>query len=460
MRKNCQRTNRAFKIAYWAEVQRIQWSATLNAFCHTWALLIVGLLIPSAVTALQFLAALHRAGKNGYLGCAVAYELLAPQIATATQRPCSVRTLARGLSCLRSLGLVQLHWWTIPDQKVRHGNHEVAVKGTARVETADGWRCCQIRIVTLTERAIALWDRSTCKKGSVYIPHYAQFLTPAKMAGNPKIDQVGKPTMIKSVPIDVVSPQGECEIMSDFDQRSDRSSQAIAPSEQGCPTRPAAPRAAPPTFEHESSNGADAQQQQVKTQANTKAFEKSLTFSQHTCNNQNANFSFPPAVGLQNLSSFPPQSEDKTDGGHFPPRGTSHTPPKLPQNALRKTTWPVARAYLLHDLAHCLREYSRREADAIYERARFELSGEYPTGWPTSIDWAYWVGRFATFSQQQRRHHILRDILPVLKSRVAIVPSEPKRFSSSSLARDGVSKLGDQLAPFLRGLLNRFCGDD
>ena len=138
-----QRHNRAWKIAYWTEVQRVYYSATLTAFVHGWAVAIIMKLAPSALTVLQFLAALNRAGRGGYLGVAVAYSLLAPQVALATGRKCAPRTLRRGLSILRSLGLVELRYWTMPDQRFKNGEHEHLSKGTQKVKTGDGWRSLQ-----------------------------------------------------------------------------------------------------------------------------------------------------------------------------------------------------------------------------------------------------------------------------------------------------------------------------
>lgn len=461
MRKNTQRTNRAFRVAYWAEVQRIGWTVSLTAFCHGWAMAIVGLLIPSAVTVLQFLASLNRAGKNGYLGCAVAYSLLAPRIAAATQRPCSVRTLERGLACLKALGLVQLHWWTIPDQQVSHGDHDVRIKGTARVETSDGWKCLQIRIVTLTDRAVALWDRATCGKGSELLPYYAPLLTPAKMADNPKPDQVVKPTMIDPVSTDDVNLQVKCDTVLDFEPNKDQGSPALTSTGQGRSTRPSPPKAAGQTFEHQTVYGTHEQDQQVESPDLQEALEKSLPLASDPCDHETQSFSPGPDTGKKDR--IPNDSPRKRGNGVGPTskqKGISHTPPKIPHTARRKTTWTIARAYLLGELAHCLREHSRREADAIYERARWELSGDFPAGWPTAVDWPYWVGRFGNFSQTQRRFHICRDILPLLKGKVAIVPSESHRFNSATIQRSKIAKIGADLQPFFKNLLDRFCGED
>jgi hypothetical protein len=144
------------------------------------------------------------------------------------------------------------------------------------------------------------------------------------------------------------------------------------------------------------------------------------------------------------------------------PRGVSSNPPVLPKNAKTKTTWSVARSYLLHSLHAALKDFSRREADSIYSRARYELSGNYPAGWPTSVDWPYWVGRFAAFAPSQRRYHMARDILPLLRTRTPIVPEENRRFPGSKHRIDVPSKIEaimDPMDPFLSKLWKRFCSD-
>lgn len=440
-----QRTDRSFKVAHWAEVQRIYHTVTLTAFCHAWALLVVSILIPSALTVLQFLAGLNRAGKNGYRGCAVAYSLLAPRVALATGRKCSVRTLERGLAALRRLGLIELHWWTMPDEHIRNGDHDHRIPGTRRVQTSAGWRMCQIRIVVLTERALALWDKRSASKGSDIIPHFAQFLTPAKMADSPQIDPVGlQPTKVQDNDKPKVSSTDDCQ----------------GRYTQGRSTRPGAGQASPPsrrpTLEHQASTP-DLVTQRSKTESQTPpaGFEEALTSAQLLSDTQGA--LSPPRPGTGDPVDPPTLSKEMEPCPGSSPKGVSHNPPRLPKHAPNKTSWSVARAYLLVELHHALAPYSRRQADAIYERARFELSQNYPTGWKTIIDWAYWVGRFATFSRAQRRHHMIRDIIPLLKSRVCPTPSEPRRFGQGSDTH--VQRMDKTLAPYLKSLFDRFCGD-
>jgi len=444
MPRTAQRTNRAFKIAHWQDIQRIYTTVTLTGFCHAWALLIVSILIPSALTVLQFLAALHRAGKNGYMGCAVAYELLAPRIALATGRPCSRRTLERGVSALRMLGLLRPHWWTMPDQRIQNGDKEHVIKGTRKVETSSGWKSCQIRILVLTDRAVAMWDRRSRSKGSEILPHFAQFLTPAKLADNPQIDLVDKPTKVEDT--------DQCAVSS-TDDRKERLEQGR--STPPGPGKTAAPPQTGPTVEHQASTVLDSPPHQTKSQKAPGGLEEALTSA--TCLGDTRNGSNSLRPGTEDPDNAPPTSARQVLCTGSPSQGVSHERPKLPKHAPNKTSWSVARVYLLVELHRALEPYSRREADSIYERARYEMSSAYP--WPqTIVDWAYWVGRFALFSPAQRRYHMARDIVPLLKSRLCPTPSEPRRFGEYK-ASPPAKRIDKTLEPYLKELYNRFCGD-
>jgi hypothetical protein len=469
--KTARRTNKAFKIAYLADLGRIYYTATMDAFVHRWALIVLGLLIPSAYTVLEFFAALHRASKNGYIGSAVAYSLLAPRIAKATRRKCSVRTLERGLAALKRLGLVRLTYWTIPDQIVRHGEHSIKLDGTQRVLTQDGWKTLQIRIVTLTERAISLWDRRTCKSGSEVIPHFRQFLTSAKLAANSQIDMVDKPTNIDRQLSEHGPTRTTRQTVSD--NVPSPLSTTVQPSravKEGCPTSPveqldkltiAQPdvEQRPSTVDVSPQDTAPLSSTLIKSQKETRISDKSSDYTvQSVCEAVTTKFDSEHLSGTNKTRpGVPPDclSLDSTvDSGPF--RGVGHTPPKLPKHAKSKATWPVARAYILVELHRVLDRFSRREADAIYERARYELSGDFPAGWPTCVDWAYWVGRFATMGPPQRNFHMRRDILPLLRTKLSPVPNEPKRYSEFG---NDANKPDKKLKPFLKGLFDRFCKD-
>jgi len=422
MIKKAQKFDRSSKIAHWTEVQRIYYAAPLRAFVHSWAIVVISIFVPAALTVFQFLAALNRASKNGYAGCAVAYELLAPQIAKATERKCSVRTLQRGIAVLAKLGLIQLHWWTMPTQTIRNGVHEHKIQGTDKIQTPGGWTSQQIRIIVLTKLAIGLWDRSTRNKRCDIIPHFAPFLRPANLAANPKIDQIDKSIMIEVT-------------TSEIETSSSHSKRRI---EEGSTTRPdctqPSSQTSPPAVEHVSSilPIPSIVMQSGDSTVGRGAFEEELIRKIE-----------------KPVNDCPEKTTQQTT------RGVTHTPPRIPRN-VSKSSWVVARAIILNDLVAALSGHSTHEANSIYERARYEMSSEYPKGYPTIIDWAYWIGRWARLQPSQRRCHIYRDILPVLKSRVVPIPSEPRRFVQHyEQSEKPVEK--NKFDPFLSRLLNKFC---
>lgn len=407
-----QRSNRAHRIAYLADIQRIIYTITLTAFIHSWALAVISRLIPSAYTALLFLAALHRSGRQGYIGCAVAYDLLAPQIVKATGRKCKVRTLERGLAFLKKLGLVELRPWTMPDQTIRSGDRLITVRGTARVELTGGrWCTRQLRIIVLTDRAVALWDKLTGSQGDRHIAHYPP---PAILAGNSPIDQIDKSITVES--------KSSNRVTSDCPQPNDQ---------QGRPTPPVSSPMSSQTVEHETLNP----QQPLEPAG--------------------------PAPAPRGASSDPPVSSKMSPKAQT--MGCSRLRPKIPRKADIKLTWSHSRLYILSELHKALERFSTRQADAIYDRAKFELSRNYPAGWPTTCDWPYWIGRFPNFSQSQRRYHTMRDILPLLKHPAAITPHEPRRYREGKKAPAGSGELeraGDRMADFLKKFSNKFCEDD
>jgi len=435
MPHSTQRRNRAFKIAYLADIQRIIYSVTLSAFVHSWALVVISKLIPSAYTVLQFLAALHRCGKYGYIGCAIAYDLLAPQIVLATGRKCSVRTLKRGLAFLRAFGLVELRPWTIPDSRIRIGDRTVIVKGTARIDLGfDQWCTRQLRIVILTTPCLALWDKATKSQGDRYIPHYA---TCAKMAPNPKIDWVGKPTTIELKSSEHSKPLVSRKSVFDSVPTSDPDPEPYTSNgEKGRSTCPGAPVTAcpePRTFEHEASTP-NTQDPKTQTPLNTGgALKEAPVFGQEQTKPQRL--------------------------------GCSRPRPQVPRRAPH--TWTVGCTYILCELHRALDKFSTRQADSIFDRAKWELSRNYPAGWPTSCDWAYWVGRYQKFEPAQRRYHMLRDILPLLKTPGPITPQEPVYYRqwTKSQEHDPVSTRSplskdEGLGGLLERLWEKFCGED
>lgn len=390
-----QRTHRAFKVAYWPDVQRIFYTATLTAFIHGWALHVLACLVPSALTVLQFLAALHRSNKNGYIGTAVAYELLAKQIAKATGRPCSVRTLQRGIAALKLLGFISLRYWTLPDQTIHFPNgHTVKLKGTGRKPIGGGeWRSLQIRVITLTETAIAMWDKSTKSAGSRYV---GKLPTPAKSADSSLSDQVENSTMVKVSTTEQQTSTDPRQMKFDNAPSVRLDKKGSADEIEGRPTCPPSGQAPTATIEHGAS--------------------KSPQLPASPCTTE-------PTEG-EALKKAPVLGEVQTK---TVPKGCSQPRPTLPKRPPNKAAWHVGRLFILSELHKALEPFSQRQADAIFSRARFELSRNYPGGWPTSVNWDYWVPRFADFPPSQRKSSMLSQILPLLKSPAAITPNEPKR---------------------------------
>lgn len=388
-----QRTNRAFRIAYLADLQRIHYTITLTAFIHSWAVLVISWLIPSAYTVLEYLAALNRSNTTGYIGIACAYKLLAPRIAAATHRKCAPRTLERGLAALKALGLVELRPWTMPDYTIHRGDHKIVVKGTAKVELPGGrWCSRQLRIVVLTDRALALWDRATKSQGSRFL---AQYPTPAKVADNSPLEQIDKSIMLQTQTTNDDKIRSTRDNMLDSEQTQKHRSKRPPSYEKGrstCPPSSAEP--SPPPFEHRTSTPQKPVDQIERATAPRGALRAAPVFK-------------PTAT--------PPKA-----------KGCSRERPTVPRAAPR--TWTTARALILREIHKALMLYSTRQANTIFDRAKTELSRNYPAGWTTATDWNYWIGRFPVFTAGQRSYHAKRDIIPLLQNTAPITPDEPRRY--------------------------------
>lgn len=430
-----QRINRAFKIAYWDSVQRIYYTTALTAFVHAWAIKILSILIPSAYTVLEFYAVLHRSGPLGYVGTACAQELIAKQISLASRRPCSVRTLQRGIAALRILGLISTRWWTIPDVRINNTGRTHLIRGTGKKQIGEKeWTSLQIKIAVLTDRAIALWDKSTKLHGDRYIP---LFPTPAKLADRSPLDQVDKPTMVQVTTSD-----------EDTSTVQDKNHARVV---EGTTTRPAA--------------------RQVAT----------LTLKQRALTTPRSPAS--PDTPKPTLTNAPKGhcAEAKSKPKSMP-KGPSERRTTLPR-AQNSWTWDLGRSFLLFELHKALTNFSRREADAIYKRAKFELSRNCTAKW-CSVDWSYWIGKWRGCPPRQRTFHMMRDILPLLRKPDPITPNEDgyfKRFvgpggTGDVLAgntdpylkklKNPAEKVADKTEPIERPInaflskFRKFCGDD
>ena len=421
-----QRRNFAFKIAYLSDIQSIHYSITLTAFVHSWAVWVISRLIPSAYTVLMFLAALHRSKRYGYIGTAVSYDLLSKQIIRATDRKCKPRTLKRGLAFLKAVGLVELRPWTMPEQTITVNGRQIQVSaGTARVNIGpDLWATRQLRIVVLTDRAVALWDRATGSQRDRIMRH---FRTCAILAPDSPVEQVGKPTMLDPQSPEQGPVSDSDTVRSDGVPDTQTSSPPVAVEIEGSATCPEG-SGPPPTGEHSPLTcppGAD----RVESKRPAEGPKRSAPVSR-------AAPSKPPATGC------------------------SRQRPKIARGA--PSSYSVACVRILIELHRALERFSCRQADSIFDRCEYELSRQYPAGWPTSCDWAYWAGRWNDFQPGQRRFHMLRDILPLLKARAAVTPCEPKRYREWTSGPDRAAAPPDlktELRGYLGDLWGRFVDD-
>ena len=359
MANTSQRSNKSFRIAYWPDVQRITYTWTLTTYIHSWAHRVISILSPSSLTILQFLAALNRSGRQGYIGCAVSYQLLAQQIKKSTGRACSSRTIERAISALRRLGLVETRRHTIRDHCGKQS---------------------QINLISLTDRSLAMWDVSKRGDGARYLRSILHLPTPAKVAERSKKDQIDKSIMIhhnndESTRPPAHAPRATVTVghVAPTDSAPRPTPQQIEPLQQTKPSSPAGSGTTPPT-------------------ANRR-----------------------------------PQMEACDLGGKnqtLNRRGCSAERPALQPGAQNKKSRAVAGAIILHVLHKCLEKYSSNDADAVFSQAKWEI---FQIGAPQSVDWPYFIERFAEFQPQHRILVMFRDIIPALKRAAPLPTAEPRR---------------------------------
>lgn len=474
MAKSTQKYNRTTKIANWSDVQRIYYSMHVTAFLHPWAYPVLSLLTPAALTVLQFFAALNRSDK-GYAGTAVAYCLLSQQIYAATGRKCGVRTLQRGVADLKKMGLMKATWWASPDQSVVNGLHNHKIEGTKRVQTEDGWKTRQIRVLVLTEYATGLWDKATSKDSSHIMRHFGPLLSTAKKPARSQIELIDKSIKIEQAPVRIDNVTNSIEI----------------PEERGKSTSPKNSDSTP-TYGRVKSESSAVGQSALKANTAQSDSPQILTVSMPIPNStsfrgmeaigsvisnsilfenrsevektksaklvpkiQNTEKKQPEKSKIPEFSFKIPPKKPKPKSKKPKPRGISEIPPKIPKNAKNKSSFPVARDYLLSELAKALKNFSTYEADQIYKWAKYELSGDYPSYLPTKVGWSYWLGKYGYMLPQQRRYHMFRDILPSLRSKFIPIPMpEPRRYKFEPKAKKiENSKLPD----FLARCQEKFC---
>jgi len=383
-----QRINRAFRIAYLPDAKRIHSVPVLPTISHSWAHETLAGLSTPASKLLRFLAALNRTGKLGYLGVALDYNLLAERIAAATEIKFSRTSVERGVRELKSKGLITVRPWVREGQYFRAGRHNVLMCGAGTVTLRSGRVMpCRLAIIALTGDALSMWEAPRKGRRRSSVGHEP---TPSKLADtSSRSDQIDKSIMVKD-------PTGEVRTTV---QEAGRGS-------EGRPTRPGGPtveqRALTGTLELKRRPGAPLQVRQ--------AFDKA--------------------------SRLPPTS---------PPvaaTGCSQDPPVFSRGPQTRGSASVARARILTGLHEFLQNHSPREADAVYCRAKFEIEGKAPKGWPTVVDWNYWIGKWPRLSPKEREVKLYREIVPLLKNREVVAPFDRRRLLGVAVGEAYASPTG------------------
>ena len=303
----------------------------------------------------------------------------------------------------------------MPDYKTDSG---VVVRGCRPVLTADGWRNNQIRVITLTDRALALWDRSTGAKACDIMPHFAHLLTAAKLADRSNNDLVGKPTKYdnRNGKNDIVeSPDADVLL------EGKSTSPKTAPSKTTPPTSDVEQHASsvPPT--------------KLPTKIRNEAPTGSKRISDSGSDNRH--------LGQKSL-----------DRHH----GTSFGKPK--SGSRDRKSWAAAKIIILNELRRVLKTFPRRHANAVYSRANWELLHGDSTCKP-STNWPYWISRFPNMPPEVRNYHMRRDILPTLLSSAAI-PDERRANMIGHEFSDDIAPSKHALSPFFRKIWSKFVDGD
>lgn len=408
---NYKRKNHAFRVAYLPDCRRIDTAPNLTTLVHGWAKKEIGELSRPALKVLRYLAALNRTGKTGYVGFAVAYEILAPIIGEATSDRFSKRSMERAIPELRRAGLVDVQPWIREGQFFKAGGRNVQMHGAGTVKISGGRVVVRrLAIVTLTDRALAMWElgrgRDPSENKACKL-HVGLCPPAAKVAvSSPRSDQIDK------------------SIMLGFDTAiaSDTSTVTLT-KQEGRPTCPVPPRAAPPTGEH-----------------------RALT-------------------NPQPKPDTPPESSTRTASNEAPRRAQPASPPVSKDCAknlpVGRGPCPeksaVPRDQILSCLWQMLKRHTPRQADAIYSRAKWEIDQPSQTTLICSVDWQYWIGQWPKLSPHEREVRILREILPLLKKRPSFPSDRRKVVQTGPTGYRGAppTKVAADLNPFLAGIVSR-----
>lgn len=415
------RKNHSFKIADWPACQRIHTSPNLKKISHGWANASLDALSSPALKILRFLAALNLTGKTGYAGFAVAYELLSPLIGETTSSGFARRSMERGIHDLKQAGLVDVHPWLQEGQFFRVGGRNIKMTGALKITLAGGGEVVRrLAIVQLTPLALSMWEAG---KGN-----------PPAENGARKGQALPSPGTANLAVRSPETEQIDKSIMLGFDSDPVLKSESVNVLEiEGRSTRPTPPQTAPPAIEHE---------------ASTKPRPPK----------QSPNPATVSAAASSKASVLPPTPVKKRAKGCSKQRPNSRGPSDRGFSS-------IARDMILSGIWDMLANHSTRQADASYARAVFEIDqldepGRSPTA--STVDWAYWLDRWEKLSPPERRIKILREILPLLKSR-AICPHDKRKVLparvSGTVSMPGrpmpPSCSGSEINPFFEGVARR-----
>lgn len=382
-----QRPNRAFRIAYLPDTRRIQSVPVLNSITHAWSHeLIAGLSAPASKL-LRFLAALNRTGNFGYVGVALAYEILAERISDATEIKFSKRGVERAVAELKTKGLITVRPWTREGQYFLAGGRQVQMCGAGTVTLANGRVMpCQLAIIALTDDALSMWELP--KRGGM-CSSVAHEPTTAKLADTSSgSEQIDKSIMLKRPTRDVRTTVQEAK-------------KGI----EGRPTSPADPtneQAGRPTVEHAALTG------NLRLKPGPSA-----PFRVSQASNKASRL----------LPSSPPIAT----------KGCSKPKPVFYRGPHPSSSSSIARIMILGGIFDFLQDHSPREADSVFCRAKLEIEGGGYKGWPTVVDWGYWIDAWPRLSPKEREVKLFRYIIPLLKNRKAITPCDPLRMCGNTV---------------------------
>lgn len=158
-RKPYSRISRACRFALAVNLAAIGYVKTLLEIATNQAARDEIIKLPErAARVLAFYAALHRAGKMGFLGTEATYEAIAAAVRRSIPGCyCKIGTLKGALGELIGAGMIELYWGTELTERDDRGNWRPK---TFEIEPGEK-QACRVRIIKLTPKAIALWSKQS-----------------------------------------------------------------------------------------------------------------------------------------------------------------------------------------------------------------------------------------------------------------------------------------------------------